>query len=70
MEEFRDGLEAPKGIKMSQEAQQNQLDPFELHRLSHQPKTPSTYVADVQLSFHVGPSTTGVGDVSKAVDCL
>lgn len=33
-------------------------------------KAPGTYVADVQLSLHVGPPATGAGAVLKAVACL
>jgi hypothetical protein len=43
-------------------------------RLSYHQKThmglnevPDLYVSDVQLSLHVGPPTTGVGAVPKAV---
>ena len=31
---------------------------------------PHTYVADVQLSLHVGPPTTGAWAVFNAVACL
>jgi hypothetical protein len=53
------------------------LDSWDSHSLTHQPehtwtrlRPQSTYVADVQLSLHAGPSTTGLWDEPKAVACL
>jgi hypothetical protein len=34
------------------------------------PRSPQTYVADVQLGLHVGPPTTRAGAVPKAGVCL
>ena len=80
MEELAEGLKALTEMGTPQEHQQIQLTwtPGSSQRLSHQPKSthgldqrpPSTYVADVQLSLHVGPPTTGAWAVFNAVACL
>ena len=75
MEELREGLKTLKGLT-PQEDQQSQLSwlPGRSQRLNHQTKSihrlnlgPGTYVADVQLRLHVGPPTTGVWPVPRAV---
>jgi hypothetical protein len=86
MEELEEGLKTLKGIGTPQEDQQSQLicNSWSSQRLSHQlksihgldrdPHTPPhskcTYVADVQLSLHVGSPTTRVGAVPLTVACL
>lgn len=62
---------------MPQKDQQRQLteniwtpkDCAEKH-VCAEPRSPSTYVANVQLSLHVSPPTTGAGAVPKVVACL
>ena len=76
MEVLGEGLKTLKMTGTPQEDQQSQLT-WTLggsQRLSHQPKSThelnqghGTYIADVQLSPHVGPLTTGAGAVPKAV---
>jgi hypothetical protein len=68
-----EGLRALEGIGTLQEDQENQLSKTESSIKEHswaRPMPPYTYVADVKLSLHMGPLTTGVGDLSKAVACL
>ena len=69
-EELGEGLKALKVIGVSEEDQQSQLTwTFRSsQRQNHIPKSihgldrgRGTYVADVQLSLHVGPPTTGAG---------
>jgi hypothetical protein len=74
MEELGEGLQAPKGIGTPQEDQQSQLTwilgalrDWATNQRAH---TGWTYVADVQLSLHVGHPTTGAGVVPKAAACL
>ena len=79
MEELEEGLRNTKRAGSPQEDQQSQLTRTlgDSNTLNHQRAsmswayTPSpTYVADMQLSLHVGPSTTGAGAVCESAACL
>jgi hypothetical protein len=80
VEELKEGSRVPERIGTPQEDQQSQLI-WTLEGLSEiGPSTKSThqldlglphsYVADVQLSLHVSPSTTGAEAISDSVVCL
>jgi hypothetical protein len=60
---------------MGRPTESTNLDPWELSEIEPSskehtwagPRSHSTYIADIQLSLHVGPLTTEEGPIPKAV---